>query len=69
MKIEITENEEGRKYPWIGQANNEQIVLFVNNSGGIALNDAIGFKKGEFFEFWNIKSFIPFTGTITLSND
>ena len=72
MKAVINEKETPvHNYPciMIASKSTDIIVLFSGNADGVIVGNPnsipIGFRKTD----WDMSKFIPFTGTITLSND
>lgn len=74
MKVEIKAEEKtiSKSYPYIGRHKevSNLIVLFTSSDSGICLSVGdTGNEKGEYSEEWRESHFIPFQGTITISND
>jgi hypothetical protein len=74
MKAVINEKETPVKYPWIGEAPDDDgktmITLFVNpNEGYFIGGESTAWPYMHYLKHWVEKNFTPFTGTITLSND
>ena len=40
MKSEVVMKEEGRKYPWLGIADDGDIVLFIKENCGVVIRNA-----------------------------
>ena len=73
MKTKVTvahkkANEEGSKYPYYGQHNDGQIVLFLDNQVGIAITGSSCYKIGDKRSF-NTTVFPPIIGTITITQE
>lgn len=71
MKIEIIEKweaQEEREYPWIGIADNGDVVLFDAKKSGVKISGR-GFSSFFHSESWRMDVFKKFEGTITLEND
>jgi hypothetical protein len=45
------------------------IVLFTEDSTGTVVSGNGAYRVGEFCKTWNMNTFKPFSGTVTLSND
>lgn len=72
MKIEIKEESKlGEvKYPCLMKAKHDDtIILFTDEKVGVVVNGSEYNHVGEYSEKWGMPLFIPFKGSITLSND
>jgi hypothetical protein len=69
MKIEINKKENKEKFPCIMKSNHGSIVLFTEECSGVVLSGSIYNKVGDYHGNWDMLNFIPFEGSITLSND
>lgn len=76
MKAVINEKETQAKakYPCLMKSSNGDIFYFVREGYGLPLADIDGgewsYDQEDFADFSNnYRTFIPFTGSITLSND
>jgi hypothetical protein len=71
MKVEINEKEtQGEvKYPCLMKSEKGLIVLFNAPECGIVLKGNDVHERGHYSSNWNMDSFEPFNGTITLSNE
>ena len=70
MKIEINREERDVKYPCLMEGKKgDLIVLFVSDGVGVALNDETGnYSEDWVVNDWVMDTFVPFKGSITLSN-
>lgn len=74
MKVEIITGAEPAKFEFpklvFSRINIELIVLALSNSTGIVLNSGNSSNKnGDAVRNFSAKDWLPFFGTITLSND
>lgn len=73
MKVEVNNQEEKQeeiKYPYLGIADDGDIVLFIGENTGPLLRSKTDFGTiCMYSNLWNMKNFKPFKGSITLSND
>lgn len=71
MKSEIVMKEEGRKYPWLGIADDGDIVLFIKENCGVVIRnaDVSDCYVGYYEEEWWMDRFKYFKGKVILSND
>ena len=75
MKFKIVESEpekfEKYRYPMLVQSSNfpEQVVLLVGKGKGLIVRNIGGNIVGTFAECWDERLFVPFTGSVTLSNE
>ena len=72
--MEVTVSNVGRaerKYPWIGIAEGGELVLFVGDSEGVAVDNGPreGDEVGHYSSTWRMDAFTEFKGSVTLSND
>lgn len=70
VKVEISEKSDTVKwdYPCILISSNGRIVLFYSENCGVQLNTS-GSEDIHHYDDWQMSSFKPFNGSITLSND
>jgi hypothetical protein len=62
-------DEQPRKYPYLGVlalSSGSLVVLFTARATGVVVS---GPNLGDTSEFWGEINFVPFQGTVTLSND
>lgn len=64
MKVEVREKDKPRKYPYLGIAQDGDIVLFIRESTGLVINDRFYYS-----EAWVEQAFRPYSGEVVLSND
>jgi len=74
MKI-IYNNTKQKKYPYLGISNINIIVLFTGQNEGVVISQEKKYKLGGNSEIGDYKNdiaevaFIPYEGTITISNN
>lgn len=70
MKTVVNIQPISPKYPFVGiSLETNLIVLFHENYKGIVLNRGIsGYKDGHYSTAWAMHCFVPFEGSVTLSN-
>lgn len=68
MKFKHIEEKEEKKYPWIGIADDGEIILFNEPDCGIILKGTEN-PKWHYGEGWNEDMFKPLKGEVILSND
>lgn len=80
MKSVVTENEQAKqekKYPYLGISKHldksRWVVLFTSKEKGVLVHNSNKSDSPYFLgyesSYWGEIDFIPFTGTIELSND
>ena len=75
MKVTISETNETkqRNYPYYGIAKNRvetTVVLFDRENEGTCIHTTLlKTKVGDYFEHWIESDFVPFIGSINISND
>lgn len=70
VKVEVTKSEEPKRhYPFIGESSNKLIVLFTSRGTGTVIRPNSYYGMGLHSSTWHMSEFIPFHGTVALSND